>query len=358
MVNPYNDIKFATDYTKYQVSGANWYETEITTPALLRSVINTDNVLDYGCGSGFYTALMAHELGTLHNVGAHNRDTHFVGTDSSPTMVDIASHIKTSHVANYPLEFHTWDASKEDPPFDHTKFDRILAKLSLNYIAPDPLENNVFPRFHQLLTDSGLLLFVLPNPLHEARYDLDESLQTSEQKITVGSSNDLPEITTYRHSTQWLMRALAATGFKSISVLPLPRVRREYIKQLWSRRREEVFIADPTPLSNIFVSTAKRLIYIASTEEESVPMGNFFNLYAHFIEQSFPEIADIRSDFRTPSSTPRRLFDSDESIYVYLNHTEKNGPVVVVGGKRAENLSGRQKVRFANQLRALGIRAC
>ena len=359
MSNPYDNPTFATDYTLSQVQpDTNWYEWNVTHPVLSQSIIGARNILDYGCGSGVFTIAIAHDAEKWNATDTASDHAQFTATDASSAMIDIALRInQDAFLTKHPVQFHTWDASQEKSPFSDRKFDRIMAKLSLNYIDPESLSEKVFPHFREHLTDDGLLLFVLPNPLREAQYNLPASSRSSEQTIVAGNFNNLPEVTTYRHSSTWIAKNLSRVGFQSLDIAPLPDVRRESIRRPLSRKREWVLVADPTPLVNELINTAKRLIYIASPEEESIPLQNFLTRYADFIETRFPEVADIRSDIRDMDSAPETVFtNKEQSAYVYRNHTDRNGAVLAASGDYVEHLSGRQKMQFAKKLRLQGIR--
>ncbi len=62
--------------------------------------------------------------------------------------------------------------STDDIPPSIRSTDRIFAKLVFNYISSENLATKVLPKLRACLTDTGLLVAVLANPLREVGYDL------------------------------------------------------------------------------------------------------------------------------------------------------------------------------------------
>ena len=78
--NPYDNPDFAKNYVLNQVDRSkNRYEWEVTHPATIQFLDGSvDRVLDYGCGSGIFTASMVHSA--RQNL---NPSIEAVGTDAS-----------------------------------------------------------------------------------------------------------------------------------------------------------------------------------------------------------------------------------------------------------------------------------
>ncbi|MDO4712631.1 MAG: class I SAM-dependent methyltransferase [Candidatus Saccharibacteria bacterium] len=70
---------------------ASWYEHRVNFPDLCSMIpINTDRILDFGCGTGVFTAQLSKQF------------PHVIGTDKSPAMLAVAKQ-------NHPeTQFRPW----------------------------------------------------------------------------------------------------------------------------------------------------------------------------------------------------------------------------------------------------------
>lgn len=115
--NPYDSPDFAKSYTLAQADIArNRYEWLVTSAGIQQFLgEEVNSVLDYGCGSGVFTAAMAR----------FNPNAQFRGTDSSNTMLFYANAVGKT-VSN--VAFEQWDASIADLPPQGEGVDRVIAK--------------------------------------------------------------------------------------------------------------------------------------------------------------------------------------------------------------------------------------
>lgn len=342
--NPYENPTFARNYVLSEVDRVvNRYEWEVTHPATLQFLdTSVEKVLDYGCGSGIFTAGITHAGKSL------NPDLASVGTDASLEMVQYAHKLgEKLHDTN----FRAWDAATEASPFEPKSFNRIFAKLVFNYISDDDLKTEVLPKLRQSLTDEGLLIAILPNPLREVNYrrSLYESLD--QVAINVGNFNADAQVNSHRHTYEAMIDAAGYAGFAYARVLGLPDVRFEPYRDRIMR------IAHPMPMVLDTLNAAKRWVYVFGADEASaVHFDSAVQRFENWRAYYYPEIAD-RVHMRTPLPT----LDSDlpiqlphEAIYDYID--EDSPWVVSYEALQVENMKPRQKLRIARQLARKGLR--
>jgi len=352
--NPYEKANFASYYALAQSDTIrNRYEWEITHPALLQFVeADTSKVIDYGCGTGIFTATMA-DAGRAQL----NEAMEYVGTDSSPEMLRYAK-LLGEQVSG--LTFQQWDACIQDSPLQDGQADRVFARLVLHYISPSDLSGAVLPRLRECLNDKGLLVAVLPNPLREVKYDKTQYENTDTLDVEVGNFGQQASLTSYHHTIEHVFEAANAAGFAHGNIFGLPEVRFEpYRRWPWSKPAT-MKIANPMPLEQ-YVNTAKRWLYVfGATDRAEEAFDETTSRFTTWRQHIFPEIADI-AHMHTPKSDAAVFIPdtSDRSVlYQYRSNADmrEDGRTLVVRGELVEHLTPHQKVSLARKLARLEIR--
>lgn len=343
--NPYDNPAFARNYAIAQADRSkNLYEFSVTHPATLQFLDNaTTRILDYGCGAGIFTAGMA-EAGRR----GINPDLEIIGTDASEEMLGYAAFFERRQEG---LRFERWDATTEKSSLRQGSFDRIFAKLVLNYVSGNHLKDEVMPRLREALTDDGLLVAVLPNPIREASYSKKAYEDSCELTIDVGNFNLNGGIQSYHHTYESLMNAASSAGFSYGRVLGLPEVRFEPYKN------KLMPIAHPMPMILDTLNAAKRWVYVFGASEASgETFDNAVERFEDWRSYYYPEIADrvhfrtrgaINNDAMIPFDMPR------DTLYDYDGPGDK---VIALEGSYAETLTPRRKIRLAKKLSKLGLR--
>jgi SAM-dependent methyltransferase len=142
MNDEWNSPVLAKEYAE-KLDQVDWYEYEVNMPSLLSLIpSNTKSVLDFGSGSGQFTAILAANYKKVE------------GADISPAMIEIANKA-------YPdISFRRWDGQS---PYDtDQKFDTIFSKLTIHFVK----DLAKFAQLsHQLLEDNGQIVLSLPHPI-------------------------------------------------------------------------------------------------------------------------------------------------------------------------------------------------
>jgi len=345
MANPYDNPEFAYSYALNQADRSkNRYEWAVTHPGTLQLIDDSvERVLDYGCGGGVFTALMTASARESLNPGFES-----VGTDASAMMMRYAMPLGD----HFPgTEFRQWDAVKDTSDLQDKSFDRVFAKLVLNYISNQDLADSVMPRLRECLKDDGLLVAVLPNPLREVGYSKSAYSSIDSIDVNVGSFSTDDSTKSFRHTFEDVIKAADSAGFEIGTVLGLPEVRFEpYKKQIMK-------IAHPMPMVFENLNAAKRWVYVfGATEAASDTFDATVSRFKYWRETQYPEIAD-RAHMMVTDDT------SDVDIPVLLPHSalydyarRGSNHVVVANGEYAEHLSPKQKIRIFRDLARKGIR--
>lgn len=345
--NPYENPDFANNYVLNQASRSkNRYEWEVTHPATLQFLdSDVDRVLDYGCGGGIFSAGMAHAA--RHNL---NPSLELVGTDASTEMLRYASAMgDTTDGAS----FQEWNAATNESALQDKSFDRVFAKLVLNYVSKKDLSETVMPRLRECLTPDGLLVAIFPNPLREAGYSNSNYQSMDQIDITVGNFGAENATQSYHHTYEEVITAADRAGFAYGRVLGLPEVRFEPYK------RQLMKIAHPMPMIFDTLNAAKRWVYVfgateASADNFDASVARFEKWRAHF----YPEIADrahIRIAAQVDSDTALPIQIPHDALYDYVNSSSNR--VVSVTGKYAETMNPKQKLKLVKSLAKVGLRS-
>jgi SAM-dependent methyltransferase len=262
-----------------------------------------------------------------------------VGTDASSQMLRYAEVLRTMTDG---VNFQQWDAGTDESTLQDRSFDRAFAKLVLNYVSRESLQENVLPRLRECLKDDGLLLVVLPNPHREASYSRANNKAMNAINVNVGNFSADALTQTYHHTYETMIQAANYAGFAYGNVLGLPEVRFEPYK------RRLMKIAHPMPITHQILN-AKRWIYLFGATEASAE--NF---------DEYPEIADIASMPSTGPTDPDIDFPvavPHDTIYSYRDTSDShNNGLLTVEGSHAEHMTPKQKIKLAKLLAARGLR--
>lgn len=157
------DPEVAEQYAN-KLETVDWYEHEVNVPSLLNLMptLRVD-VLDFGCGPGNFTALLA-----------QNYDVE--GCDIAPRMVEIAQE-------RYPdIKFHNWDGLKEFPT--DSQYDVIFSKLAIHFL--DDFDSFI-DQLDKILRESGKLVFSVPHPLRTLVKTAGQYFDQAEYETEIGS---------------------------------------------------------------------------------------------------------------------------------------------------------------------------
>ncbi|HJQ07877.1 MAG TPA: class I SAM-dependent methyltransferase [Candidatus Saccharimonadales bacterium] len=150
----WKDPEFAKDYAlRTNDPKDNWYEQQINSPSIIKLIpLDTRRILDFGCGSGEFTAVLAERYDSVE------------GCDNSQAMVDIARR-------NHPIvTFSLWDFRSQELPPDHIPFDTVVSKLTVQFIR----ELDLFAAaMRKALRPSGALIISVPHPSYNAGLVVD-----------------------------------------------------------------------------------------------------------------------------------------------------------------------------------------
>ena len=146
-----------------------WFEYEVNMPAMLAIMPDdAQTVLDFGCGAGDVTAILAEKYPQVE------------GCDPSPTMLKRARKDFSS------LKFFEWDATKRLGD-KQNYYDAIFSKLAVQFIEDLP---PVADRLFEVLKKGGSLVFSVPHPMGTAkRIDVANYWQQATYSTEVGSSD-------------------------------------------------------------------------------------------------------------------------------------------------------------------------
>ena len=108
------------------------------------------NVLDAGCGSGWYTAWLL------------ERGARVTGIDMSPKMIE-----HTRQRTNGRVTLHQADLSQPLDFLPDAAFDLVVSGLAIHYVSDLP---GLLGEFHRVLRTGGLLVFSTGHPIDELRF--------------------------------------------------------------------------------------------------------------------------------------------------------------------------------------------
>lgn len=158
--------------------------------ALLPDDIKDLNILDLGCGSGWYSEYLAH-------AGAN-----VTALDASPTLVEMTKQRVKGNAKVYLADL--------EQPLDflvNQKFDIIIAPLVIHYIK-DWLP--LFSNLSKLLIEKGLFVFSTHSPHSE--FYLRQLDNYYEKTLIADHWKDIGEVHFYHHTLQELTESLRQAG--------------------------------------------------------------------------------------------------------------------------------------------------
>ncbi len=149
IASEWDDPKLVQEYSSKAANPkVNWFEYEVNLPAMLTLLPEgAQTILDFGCGAGDITAMLANKYPTVE------------GCDPSPAMLALAKDSFPS------IPFFDWDGTTllRDK---HRYYDLIFAKLALHFI--DDL-GAVATQLFDVLRPGGSLVFSVPHPSSSAK---------------------------------------------------------------------------------------------------------------------------------------------------------------------------------------------
>lgn len=196
----YNDR--ALPYHQWRRRGTffNDYLEVPATLSLLPESLTGQQVLDAGCGSGFYAWRLAH-------LGAN-----VVAMDASDQMIAIA---KREHASDR-IDYRVGDISQTGLP-DST-FDWILCNYVLENVAN---LDRLFAEFLRLVRPGGTLIFSVSHPLRSlaSREEIDSKERWLLSDYFVGGTGvsnlgDVLVVKKYKRTISEYVKALISTGFR------------------------------------------------------------------------------------------------------------------------------------------------
>jgi len=147
----------AREYTdKATKPDINWYEYEVNLPNFLSLIPKgAKNILDFGCGPGDVTEIIAREF----------PNSTIEGCDASEAMLDLA---KKKLAA---VDFYMWDGTDPMPKNDG-RYDCVVSKLTVHFVEDLGL---LAKQIHAVLEAGGSFVFSVPHPMRSVREIGDRS---------------------------------------------------------------------------------------------------------------------------------------------------------------------------------------
>lgn len=169
-----------------------YYERPATTSLI--EEVEGKNILDAGCGAGFYSKWLL------------DRGANVVAIDASEKMLSHARQL----TENRALCYH---ANMEEVLsfLDAGSFDGILSALAIGYVRD---QNALFAEFSRLLRAGGWLVFSTEHPFFSYRYfKLENYFETQEASCQWTGFGKLVCMPCYYHSLGTICEALSKNGF-------------------------------------------------------------------------------------------------------------------------------------------------
>jgi SAM-dependent methyltransferase len=229
-----SDIAAETLPTPYDANASFWvqiirehrdrYRTELTDPALLNAIGNTEGlrVLDAGCGEGYLSRILARNGASV------------TGVDSSVRLIEAA---RTQNLIDrLPVSFDV--ASVDTLPYADDEFGLIVCNHLLNDLY-DPSKS--IGEFARVLRGGGRLVILMLHPCfynkHSERHEATNGLLASsyfdtrsiEQAFEVGGLTSPVANTAWFRPLEYYTETLCKSGF-GISSLTEPHPSREQIQ--------------------------------------------------------------------------------------------------------------------------------
>lgn len=128
----------------------SWYELEVNEPAAVKLVPeNAKHILDFGCGPGLFTEVLARQF----------PDARVEGCDSSPAMLELA---RVHHPSS---DYFLWDGTLPVPA-NRGPYDVVVSKLVVHFVE----DLTAFARsIFNGLEPRGALVISMPHPTYTVR---------------------------------------------------------------------------------------------------------------------------------------------------------------------------------------------
>lgn len=169
-----------------------YYERPATT-SLIEGV-DSKNVLDAGCGTGFYSKWLL------------DRGARVVAVDASEKMLSHARKLTD----NRAIYYHA-NMDEALSFLDAGSFDGILSALAVGYVRD---QNALFSEFRRLLRDGGWFIFSTEHPFFSYRYfKLENYFETQEVSCYWTGFGKEVCMPGYYHSLGTICEALSKNGF-------------------------------------------------------------------------------------------------------------------------------------------------
>ena len=163
----------------------NQYEHSVVWP-IMENLFpeNPATVLDFGCGSGYFTGLLADRFPVAK----------ITGTDSSPAMLDEAKQ------SDARIAWQVWDGIERPPEDWERKFDLVVCKMVLHYISD---LRRVVNNLVAVTSETGKVVVSVPHP--------GETMYFNDRK----KLGDEYDISRQYHGTGTYQREIGSTGVKA-----------------------------------------------------------------------------------------------------------------------------------------------
>jgi trans-aconitate methyltransferase len=197
--NPWQNTDFAHQYAADAGDPhRGWYEYEINGPSVINLIPHgTVKILDFGCGPGGFTALLAEQ---------YKVD----GCDNSVAMLDIA---RGSHPD---MRFFEWDLHQQTPSNKAT-YDVVISKLTVQFIKD---LGGFAAAMRKSLRPSGHLIISVPHPAQTAKQvpNYWEEHEYRQQIGKYGIYDTMVHRSLERYITVLAQNSLTLTGLSEPSV--------------------------------------------------------------------------------------------------------------------------------------------
>lgn len=186
----------------------NWFEYEVNVPAMFSLMPRgTQKVLDFGCGAGDVTAMLAEKYPLVE------------GCDPSRAMLELSR-------KDFPaLTFFEWEATQ--PLEDKNEYyDAVFSKLAIHFVEElRPVAEQLFA----ILKPGGTLVFSVPHPMSTVRKINGASYwQQTPYPTEIGSYGI--QVTMIHRSLEDYIQSFTSTGF-ILSALDEPQISDEIAKK-------------------------------------------------------------------------------------------------------------------------------
>lgn len=199
--------RFAENYQAFREEGRTYNEL-VEVPAMLSLIGDAEGkrVLDAGCGSGYYSILLAKRGATV------------TGIDISEKMIELAK--KNAVKASVKCQFFVCDM-QDLTMFNSSTFDLVASSIVVGYL--DDL-SKAFSEVFRVLKPRGIFTFSENHPIlkgwwekdHKGRrlhWNIDNYFERSIKTYKWGTQNQVIETSSRHRTVQDYFDALISAGF-------------------------------------------------------------------------------------------------------------------------------------------------